>query len=236
MKQQPKSHLRQRAWLVSILAIGALGACETSTGTLPNQSGQSAFACADEIDVGAVETFYRETRPGAVLPITGRKLGMKEMQVAAALASHERILLAPDFEALSAILGSLRDWGADTNVRLVVSSKGWHPFDFPSKVPMLQNTPSVEAQFFDVFTADERTVRMHIDQTDLALLALFRLPGKSGEMTRGIALYSHSGDLVMSIYASQAGKPFDQRAVNGFAATWARAQDLPKLCPEGERT
>jgi|GEM_PF-5265344 len=216
---------------------GGLAACQTPVSgadSIYSENAQSLGPeCASRAQAEAVQAYYRDTRPGAVLPIAGRKLALKEIQVAMGLALDQRILLTPDAEVLSAVLGSLRNWGADTNVRLVVSSKTWHPFDFPTKVPLLQDEQSVEAQFLDLFTADERSVRMHIDRTDLALLALFNLPGASDEMTRGLALYSQSGELVLSIYASQSGKPFDERAVHGFDQTWTIAAQFPQSCTSG---
>lgn len=190
-------------------------------------------ACASSAAAQQVQAYYKDVRPGAVLPIPSRALGLPEAQITSGLTPTQRILLAPSRKTLAAIWTTVNDWGADTDIRIVVSPGGWHPFDFPAKVP-ISREKSLAPQFFDAMTADPNAARFHIDVDSLSLIALSDTPGTAGSSTRAVSLYDRDGLLVVSLYASQAGKAHDTKAVTGFKATWRAAKALPKACTSGD--
>ncbi len=194
-------------------------------------NGQSVGSplCATSEEAARVQEFYAETRPGAVLPIPGRKLNLVESKVASGLSPQHAVGVDGTPERLAEIWRSVDAWGEETNVRAVVSIDGWHPFDFPSKTPVTQEKHS--AGFYDVYADGGKGVHIHLKPEDIKLIYAANLPGTDGSATRSVNLYDSDGRLVLGVYASKAGNAdFDAAAVEGFSGSWDVIASMPRAC------
>ncbi len=184
--------------------------------------------CATADEAALVRKFYTETRPGAPLPIPGRKLDLPESKIASGLSADLAIGIDGSPERLADVWRTIDDWGADTPVRVVVSIDGWHPFDFPSKVPVTQakHNPG----FYDVYADNGDGVHIHINPDDVNLIYAANVPAPDGTAGRSVNLYDSDGRLIIGVYASSGGKPENADAVAGFNGTWALLASLPRAC------
>lgn len=206
-------------------AAAPVGYVETATAS----SLQSL--CASEDEAERVREFYSETRPGAVLPIPGRKLNLLESKIVSGLPVAYAVGVEGSPDRLAEIWRSIDAWGADTNVRLVLSIDGWHPFDFPSKTPVTQEKHS--QGFYDVYAEGDDGVHIHLKPDDVKLIYAAQLPDADASLTRSINLYDSDGRLIIGVYASKAGSSdFDAAAVTGFDGTWNLIENMPRACAQ----
>ncbi len=226
-------------WGAMIAAMAASAACSNqesaATADAPapapvaDDLGDVAGLCATTEEAAAVRAFYSETRPGAVLPIPGRKLNMVESKIASGLLADNAVGVEGTPERLAEIWRSVDAWGEETNVRLVLSIDGWHPFDFPSKTPVTQAKHN--QGFYDVYADGGAGVHIHLKPEDVSLIYAADLPVADGSSTRSVNLYDTDGRLILGVYASKAGKAdFDEAAVTGFSATWDLIAGMPRAC------
>ncbi len=193
------------------------------------QQAQAAPACANADETTLIRHYYGKVRPGAPPPVPGRMYRMKEAVVVSALPDSQAYGIRSSPAFFDKLWKSIDAWGAETEVGLVFTSGGRHAWNFPSKVPITQAT--TDEFMYDMYADNGNGVHGHITQSDVDSIWALDLPGaKAGESTRILGFYNPEGDLILGIYVSAAGKPFDAKAVEGFEKTKALLKSEPRLC------
>jgi putative heme iron utilization protein len=124
---------------------------------------------------------------------------------------------------------TIDEWGAQTRVKLVFADGG-HSFAFPSLVPVIQPDDAAD-EFLDVYADDGRGIHSHIKVPEVGMVVAVDMPTKSPEhRTRAIGLYGHNGKLIVAVYASLNVEEPDDKAVAGFAKSWAAFSTMPQIC------
>jgi putative heme iron utilization protein len=187
--------------------------------------------CASADEAAQVRGFYEKVRPGAPLPIAGRALKIAESKVASGLPLSQSVGTLATRKSFEQIWASMDTWGPETMIQFVVTNGGWHPFDFPSKMPITQSGP--KDAFYDVYADGGKGVHTHINPELLGLIYATHTKQPDGALTRSVNFYDKQGGLVFAIYASEPKKMVDENAVEGFVRTWAVIEKMPRACVAG---
>lgn len=205
----------------TLLASSAIFLCANNT----------AFAyeaCATPEQTAAVSDIYK-TIPGAPPLIAARRLNLDELKVLDGMQGLfpevHGIKLTP--ELTREIYSTIENWGADSEIHMIFSMGGSHVADIPSNVPVRQ--PDDGSGFIDIYADDGDGVHGHIFLDFVKYAYAAKVPREDGD-TRMISFYDENGKMVSGFYASLAGKPFDQDAVNGWDKTYTRLKSIPSLC------
>lgn len=194
--------------------------------TLPSQV---YAACATKVQTDAVRGYYAGPRAGAPLPVASRHFNMSEMAIASALLPENAVGAAMTPDRIKQLWRSIDAWGAQTQVKLVLAPQGNHSFAFPSQVPVAQ--PVDNDGFLDVYADGGRGVHAHLQLDRIASAFAIDLATNDPKFrTRGVSFFDADGALALGVYASIKTDPFDQKAVNGFASTWAMLASMPQIC------
>lgn len=184
--------------------------------------------CADSFEKTLVREFYGVTRPGAVLPIPGRKLDLPESKVASALPPSQSLGTPGTSERFKKIWTSIDRWGANQNVGMVLTMGGWHAFNVPGHVPITQ--PNENDGFYDIYADDGDGVHGHIRPDLVDMIYAVKLPAPDGSFVRAVTFYADDGSLIFGMYASEAFKPVSPELVKSFDNTWNLMELLPRAC------
>ncbi len=167
-------------------------------------------------------------REGAPTVIYARNLEMPEQTVVSGLPDTVRaygVDMTP--ERVKEIWASVDEWGGETFTHVIFTMGGDHVADFPSLVPVMQ--PLDDSGFIDIYADEGRGVHGHVLLERVNAVYAAELHGRDA-VTRMVSLYNKDGGLIVGMYASIAGKEFDQRAVDGFENTFAKLQEYPAAC------
>jgi putative heme iron utilization protein len=174
-----------------------------------------------------VQDFYAKTRPGVPLSVASRSLAVPESQVASGLAKGQ--FIAVSGSQVRDAWKTIDDWGAQARVKLVFADGG-HSFAFPSLVPLTQPDDASD-EFLDVYADEGRGIHSHIKVPEVGAVVAVDMPTKSPQhRTRAIGLYGHNGKLIVAVYASLNLEEPDEKAVSGFAKSWAAFSAMPQMC------
>ncbi|WP_293852018.1 ChuX/HutX family heme-like substrate-binding protein [Steroidobacter sp.] len=194
-----------------------------------NKPASTAVPCASATHAPMVRDFYENQKPGRPLPVASRHFNVAETVIASALPATQSIGTAGSAQVAQTVWKSIDEWGANTSIKLVLTSGGKHAYSFPSLVPMAK--PDTGEGWLDMYADDSKGVHAHINGQYLKAVFATDLPGpKAGERTQAISFYNQDGSLVLGVYARVAGETFDQAAVEGFKKTWAVIESLPRIC------
>lgn len=194
-----------------------------------NKPNSAALPCASASHAPMVRDFYENQKPGRPLPVAGRHFNVAESVIASALPATQSIGTPGSAQVAQQIWKSIDQWGANTSVKLVLTSGGKHAYSFPSLVPITQ--PDTGEGWLDMYADGGKGVHAHINGPYLKAVFATDLPGpKEGERTQAISFYNQDGSLILGVYARVAGETFDQAAVDGFKKTWALIESMPRIC------
>lgn len=207
---------------LALLALGLSGAAQADPGA----------GCATPEDQAVVRHYYEHIRKAAPPPIPGRLYRMKEARVVSALPPSQAYGVRSSRTLFEEVWKSIDTWGAETRIGLVFTSGGTHAWNFPSKVPITQDSTS--EIMYDMYADGGKGVHGHITQADVDSIWALQLPtAEPDKFTRILSFYDKAGDLIVGLYVSEGTKPFDARAVEGFERTRALLQTRPRLCAAG---
>lgn len=193
------------------------------------QTGNGAPICATPAQKIFIQDYYTAKRPGVPLPVPSRYFEVPEAVVASALPAEISLGTAATPDVVRTVWSSIDAWGAETSVTLVVSPTSQHAFAFPSLVPITQERSN--PGYISVYADNGDGVHSHIQLDRVAAIFATDLPTDKPEFrTRGVSFFGADGHLIVGVYASIREGAFDQRAVDGFAATWSLIESMPRLC------
>ena len=189
--------------------------------------GEPVTNCAGKSVAKKVAAFYAE-RPGAPSPIPARALGIPELHVVTALPGENRTGVKATEQLLEDLWVTIDAWGEDTRVNLVFTMGGQHVLDFPSLVPIRQE--DLDDGWIDAYADRGDGVHGHLWMDRVTSVHAIDIEGTDDTRTRGVLFFAPEGDLAMGVYASVAGKAFDQNAVDGFGGTWDFLASGEQVC------
>lgn len=211
----------------SVVLLALLGA--PLLACAQGKSKVGSFPCATPSQASQIRDFYETQRPGRPLPVPGRHFNVPESVIASALAPQFAVGTPATMQVIKDVWKSIDAWGANTAVKLVLTSGGKHAYSFPSLVPITQ--PDANDGFLDMYADEGKGVHAHINMPYVKAIFAADLPGGTpNTRTQTISFYAEDGSLVLGVYAQVSGDPFDQAAVDGFMKTRALLESLPRIC------
>ena len=226
----PRTTQKSRLRAVALGAVMPLAAIATAT-ALPAsaQASNASPVCATPAQRVFIQDYYTAKRPGVPLPVPSRYFEVPEFVVASALPADISVGTAASPDVVRTVWSSIEAWGADSKVTLVISPTSQHAFAFPSLVPVQQPNPN--PGYISVYADSGNGVHSHLQLNRVAAIYAVDLPTDKPEFrTRGVSFFGADGHLIVGVYASIREGAFEQRAVDGFAATQTLIRSMPRLC------
>ena len=191
------------------------------------KGGDQLKPCASNTDAKRIAKYFAG-RPGAPTPKLSRDLGIPELHVVTGLPKESRVSVKSTPELVREIWSSIDAWGEQTAVHLVFTMGGAHVFDFPSLVPVRQK--DINDGWLNVYANRGDGVHGHLWLDHITTVHAIDVPGSDDTRTRGVLFFLPKGDLAIGVYASNATKEFDPKAVDGFERTWELLKAKPQIC------
>ncbi|PHR93677.1 MAG: hypothetical protein COA69_03315 [Robiginitomaculum sp.] len=206
-----------------------LTACSTHAGLAKPSALAMPALCATAQQTALISDYVTNKRPGVPLAIPSRNLKIPEGLIASGLPDGSAVGVSVTPELTKKIWASIDAWGKNTTVSLIFSPSSQHAFAFSSLVPVAQIDEG--DGYLDVYADDGDGVHSHLQLDYVSSIWATDLQTVDGaSRSRGISLFGPDDHLIVGVYASVKGDPFDEAAVNGFAKTWDLIASMPQAC------
>lgn len=211
--------------------VGALCGLSALAAAGPLSAKQDDKLCAGYFDKQVVRNAYFGWggNPTAPMAIPSHTLRVVESKVTSSFNDRQAIGTPATEDRFKQVWQSIDTWGAEEKVSAVITVDGWHAFAFPVTVPMTRKVEHA-AGFYDVFSADEKQVRGHINPDEVSLIYATHLPAGNGTAQRAISFYGPGGDLIIGLYATEGNKVQNPKLIEGFNRTWELIKSMPRAC------
>ncbi len=196
---------------------------------LPIAPAAAQAICATPEQTKNIRNYYEKMRPGVPIPVPSRYFNVPEAIIPSALPADQAVGATSTHEIADRVWKSIEGWGAQTRVTLVFAPNSKNSFAVPSLVPIDQDNS--DDGYLDVYADGGKGIHSHIQIANVAAIYAHDIPNGDGKnRTRGVSFYGPTGDLIIGVYASVKADPFDPKAADGFAKTWALLKGMTRPC------
>lgn len=189
--------------------------------------------CASYFEKQLVRNYYFGWggKPADPMAIPSHTYRIVESKITSSFSDKKAIGVTATPKIFKEVWKSVDSWGEKTPIKIVITVDGWHAYAFPSHVPTTNKKEHAKG-FYDIFADDGEGVRGHINPDLVSMIYAVKLPAGDGTFQRSVSFYSHGGDLIFGLYATEGGKPQNKDAIAGFDRTWDVISNMPRACKE----
>ncbi|MEM9570374.1 MAG: ChuX/HutX family heme-like substrate-binding protein [Pseudomonadota bacterium] len=200
--------------------------------SMPAQAEPDDSLCATYFEKQIVRNHYfgYGGNPAAPPPIPSHDLRLVETKVVSALPATMAVSAQATPKRFNKIWNTIDAWGADKDVKIIITVDGWHAFAYPGKVPITK--AKSRNGFYVIESEGGAGMRHKINTRELSSVYAVKLEASNGRSLRNVSFYDKRGDLVFAVHATEPGYDEDPDLVAAFDQTWAVVDQMPSACTD----